>query len=73
MLPLRPALPVRRHGVAGQGKARALGQQVHKVAGGRLEFQLMSAGMAKKWVETAKGFYDRIKELGPNPLRKGGK
>ncbi len=41
--------------------------------GGRLEFQLMSAGMAKKWVETAKGFYDRIKELGPNPLRQGGK
>lgn len=37
--------------------------------GGRLEFQLMSAGMAQKWVETAKSFFNRIQELGPNPLK----
>ena len=38
--------------------------------GGRLEFQLMSAGMAQKWVETAQSFFDRIIELGPNPLKR---
>lgn len=38
--------------------------------GGRLIFELMSAGMASKWVETASSFYDRILELGPNPLRR---
>ncbi len=37
--------------------------------GGRLEFQLMSAGMAHKWVETTKSFLNRIQELGPNPLK----
>ena len=37
--------------------------------GGRLIFELMSAGMAGKWVETASSFYERILELGPNPLR----
>ncbi len=38
--------------------------------GGRLEFQLMSAGMAHKWVETTNSFFKRIQELGPNPLKK---
>ena len=38
--------------------------------GGRLVFELMSAGMAGKWVETASSFYERILELGPNPLKK---
>jgi coenzyme F420-reducing hydrogenase delta subunit len=38
--------------------------------GGRLIFELMSAGMAAKWVETATSFYQRILELGPNPLKK---
>jgi coenzyme F420-reducing hydrogenase delta subunit len=37
--------------------------------GGRLVFELMSAGMAGKWVETATSFYERILELGPNPLK----
>jgi coenzyme F420-reducing hydrogenase delta subunit len=37
--------------------------------GGRLEFQLMSAGMAQKWVDTTHSFFDQIKKLGPNPLR----
>ncbi|MFW9986149.1 MAG: hydrogenase iron-sulfur subunit [Candidatus Odinarchaeota archaeon] len=37
--------------------------------GGRLVFELMSAGMANKWVETTSSFYDRILELGPNPLK----
>ena len=37
--------------------------------GGRLEFQLMSAGMAQRWVETTTQFYERIKQLGPNPLK----
>jgi len=38
--------------------------------GGRLIFELMSAGMAAKWVETATSFYQHILELGPNPLKK---
>ncbi len=38
--------------------------------GGRLVFELMSAGMASKWVETASSFYDRILKLGPNPLKR---
>jgi coenzyme F420-reducing hydrogenase delta subunit len=38
--------------------------------GGRSKFELMSAGMANKWVETSKTFYERILELGPNPLKK---
>ena len=38
--------------------------------GGRLEFQLMSAGMAQKWVNTTHSFFDQIKKLGPNPLSK---
>lgn len=38
--------------------------------GGRLIFELMSAGMANKWVETASSFYKRILELGPNPLKR---
>jgi coenzyme F420-reducing hydrogenase delta subunit len=38
--------------------------------GGRLEFQLMSAGMAQKWVDTTHSFFDQIKKLGPSPLRK---
>ncbi len=38
--------------------------------GGRLIFELMSAGMANKWVETASSFYERILELGPNPLKR---
>ena len=38
--------------------------------GGRLLFELMSAGMAAKWVETATSFYHHILELGPNPLKK---
>jgi coenzyme F420-reducing hydrogenase delta subunit len=38
--------------------------------GGRLLFELMSAGMAAKWVETATSFYKHILELGPNPLKK---
>jgi coenzyme F420-reducing hydrogenase delta subunit len=37
--------------------------------GGRLIFELMSAGMAGKWVETASSFYEHILEMGPNPLR----
>ena len=37
--------------------------------GGRLIFELMSAGMAGKWVETASSFYEQILKLGPNPLR----
>lgn len=37
--------------------------------GGRLVFELMSAGMAGKWVESASSFYERILELGPNPLK----
>jgi F420-non-reducing hydrogenase iron-sulfur subunit len=37
--------------------------------GGRLRFELMSAGMAGKWVETASSFCERILELGPNPLK----
>jgi len=37
--------------------------------GGRLIFELMSAGMAGKWVETTTSFYERILELGPNPLK----
>jgi coenzyme F420-reducing hydrogenase delta subunit len=37
--------------------------------GGRLIFELMSAGMANKWVETATTFYEQILELGPNPLK----
>lgn len=38
--------------------------------GGRLVFELMSAGMAGKWVETASSFYEQILKLGPNPLRR---
>ena len=38
--------------------------------GGRLIFELMSAGMASKWVETASLFYEQILELGPNPLKR---
>jgi coenzyme F420-reducing hydrogenase delta subunit len=38
--------------------------------GGRLVFELMSAGMAGKWVETASSFYEHISQLGPNPLKK---
>lgn len=38
--------------------------------GGRLIFELMSAGMAGKWVETASSFYEQILKLGPNPLKK---
>jgi coenzyme F420-reducing hydrogenase delta subunit len=38
--------------------------------GGRLIFELMSAGMANKWVETASSFYEHILKLGPNPLRR---
>jgi F420-non-reducing hydrogenase iron-sulfur subunit len=38
--------------------------------GGRLIFELMSAGMANKWVETTSTFYNRILELGPNPLKR---
>lgn len=38
--------------------------------GGRLIFELMSAGMAGKWVETASSFYEQILKLGPNPLRR---
>ncbi|MFX0168122.1 MAG: hydrogenase iron-sulfur subunit [Candidatus Hodarchaeota archaeon] len=37
--------------------------------GGRLIFELMSAGMADKWVDTATSFYKQILELGPNPLK----
>ncbi len=37
--------------------------------GGRLIFELMSAGMANKWVETASTFYEQILALGPNPLK----
>ncbi|MFX1319915.1 MAG: hydrogenase iron-sulfur subunit [Promethearchaeota archaeon] len=38
--------------------------------GGRLIFELMSAGMANRWVETTSSFYQRILKLGPNPLKK---
>ena len=38
--------------------------------GGRLVFELMSAGMAVKWVETASSFYKQIRALGPNPLKR---
>ncbi len=56
-------------------------KRMHKLAkdleaigfGGRLIFELMSAGMANKWVETASSFYDRILELGPNPLKQSKK
>jgi F420-non-reducing hydrogenase iron-sulfur subunit len=40
--------------------------------GDRLEMYFMSAGEPDKFVAAAKEFYERIKKLGPNPLKVGG-
>lgn len=36
----------------------------------RIDFQLMGPGMAQRWVEVTEAFYEQIKNLGPNPLKK---
>ena len=38
--------------------------------GERLDFQLMGPGSAQRWVETTQSFFERIKQLGPTPLKK---
>lgn len=37
--------------------------------GGRLDFQMMGAGMAQRWVDATQQFVARITQLGPNPIR----
>jgi len=37
--------------------------------GGRLDFQMMGAGMAQHWVDATQQFVARITQLGPNPMR----
>jgi F420-non-reducing hydrogenase iron-sulfur subunit len=38
--------------------------------GGRLDFQMMGAGMAQHWVDATQQFVARIVQLGPNPMRR---
>jgi coenzyme F420-reducing hydrogenase delta subunit len=38
--------------------------------GGRLDFQMMGAGMAQRWVDATQQFVARIAQLGPNPIHR---
>lgn len=38
--------------------------------GGRLDFQMMGAGMAQRWVDATQQFVARIVQLGPCPIRR---
>jgi F420-non-reducing hydrogenase iron-sulfur subunit len=41
------------------------------VGGERVEMILMSAGMGRRFAETAHRFTEKIRELGPNPIKTG--
>lgn len=36
---------------------------------GRVDFQMIGAGMAQRWVDATQQFVARIAQLGPNPIR----